>query len=191
MKLSRDLAHDQMIAAARGVINDLGLNDSVSVPPYGSRIRISKALNDTLEYPGEVFHADHFDLVDLAFSRFGIGRPHDRIDECAMALFNILYNQANLRAPFGAACETRSPIKGYYVRLRDGQGFKFFGSYTSAFPAAWEAYIWYAEDKPHDVLKDAREKLYGPLLDLNLQPCLLHDLAFGAIEQRIEICRTI
>jgi hypothetical protein len=91
MKPNLDLAHDQMLAAVHGIIRGLGLNDSVPVPPFGMGIRISKALNDAHEHPGELFHADHYELIDKAFSRFGGGRPSNRIDECATAFFNVLY----------------------------------------------------------------------------------------------------
>ena len=72
--MNPDEAHNQLIAALRGLINGKTLHDLIEVPPIGTRTRIGKALVEA-QALDEPFHAEDVDLLNAAFRVIGSTPP--------------------------------------------------------------------------------------------------------------------
>ncbi|MGP0008037.1 MAG: hypothetical protein ACLPIG_04915 [Methylocella sp.] len=78
-----------------------------------------------------------------------------------------------------------SNIHGSYVR-NDGSVYKYYGKFTSDWPAYWEAHIWRDTDVPLDVYKNSLAKLFEELVNIEYDSHILLEVVRNRIEQGIE-----
>jgi hypothetical protein len=85
-----------------------------------------------------------------------------------------------------------SSIHGSYVRYDGSAAYKYYGKYTSDFPAHWEVKIWRSTDMPNDVLIGARAELSGDLLNgIQVDTDILQALVIAEVERGIEDAKDI
>jgi hypothetical protein len=84
-----DFAHASVLAALQGVADGKQIDQHVTTPSFGKPMRIFDALNGGIKLDG-VFHADHLDVVDRAFTKIGRERPSNKIGEVARAILTAL-----------------------------------------------------------------------------------------------------
>jgi hypothetical protein len=81
------LPADRFLLALTCIIEGHGLDHAVPVPSSERYIfLLERVLIDTQNYVSETLHPTHIATADAAFSKLGIKRASDRMDECARAL---------------------------------------------------------------------------------------------------------
>src|SRR4051812_14913909 len=76
-------------------------------------------------------------------------------------------------------------IFGSYT-CQGGGSYRYWGKCTSELPIEYEVFVVLSTDQPHDVLRDYRFKLQGPLLNMTLDPEGIRSLATQEIERGLE-----